>query len=183
MAEYGHWKDNLAAFSSGKISGSNVPSWTQLRDGLYGYEFSAALMKEVWLNFHINHDYAEGTHIYPHVHFVPTSNEVEGVVRFGVEYSVAKGHAQEDFPATTTVYIEYTVPANSQYLHVVAEVDDNSVIPGWGIEPDCVIMTRYFRDAAHANDTYAGTVIGVFGDLHYRADRTGTLKKRPDFNR
>lgn len=175
------WKDNLSSFNSGKVSGSNVPAWAVLRDGLYGYEFSATLMKEIWLNFHLGHDYAPETDIYPHVHFVPTSDEVQGVVRWGVEFSYAD--RESDFPATQTVYIETTVEANSQYKHIVGEVTDADALNGqdFAFETDGVLMCRIFRDAAHANDTYAGTVIGIFADLHYQSDRDATINKAAPF--
>ena len=176
------WKDNLSAFASGKVAGANVPAWSSLRDGLYGYEFTATALKEIWLNFHIGHDYAPGTDLFPHVHFVPMTDQVQGVVRWGVEYSLAKRDS-EDFPATTTVYIESTIAANSQYAHIVSEVSEAGVISGAGdaIEPDAVVMCRFFRDGAHANDTYAGSVIGIFGDLHYLSDRDSTLNRVSDF--
>lgn len=175
------WKDSLSSFSAGKTAGSNVPAWVLIRDGLYAYEFSATLLKEVWLNFHIGHDYAPGTNIYPHVHFVPSSDEVEGVVRWGFEYSYAD--REGDFPASTTVYIEQTVAANSQYKHIVSEVTDSNVISAadFEIETDGVLMCRVFRDAAHANDTYAGTVFGIFADLHYQSDRDTTINKAAPF--
>lgn len=176
------WKDNLSSFNSAKTAGANVPAWSLIRNGLYAYEFVATLLKEVWLNFHIGHDYAPGTDLYPHVHFVPLTDEVEGVVRWGVEYSYADRDTGE-FPATTTVYIEQTVAANSQYLHIVCEVSDADAISGDGevINPDGVVMCRIFRDGAHVNDTYAGSVAGIFADLHYQSDRDATISKAAPF--
>jgi hypothetical protein len=176
------WKDNLASFASGKTAGANVPAWAAIRDGVYAYEFSATLMKEVWIAFHVGHDYAPGTDLYPHIHFVPSSDEIEGTVRWGVEYTIAKRDSGY-FPETTTVYIEQVVAANSQYQHIVSEVSDADAIKGEVngndnvVEVDMVIMCRFFRDADHDNDTYAGTVFGIFADLHYQADRDATIDK------
>lgn len=176
------WKDILASFASGKTAGANVPAWSQVRDGLYGYEFTATQLKEVWVNFHIGHDYAPGTDLFPHVHFVPLTDEVEGTVRWGVEYAYADRDTGV-FGATTTIYIEQVVTANSQYVHIVSECLDEDRINGAGdaVSVDGVLMCRYFRDGAHANDTYAGSVVGIFADLHYQSDRDTTLNKAPDF--
>ena len=174
------WKDNLASFTSANVAGANVPAWAQMRDGIYAYSFSASLMNELWLNFHIDHDYAPGTVLYPHVHFVPSAN-ASGVVRWGIEYTYAKGHGQQKFPATTTVYVEATIGATDQYLHIISEVVDGDAIPADEIEVDGVVMTRIFRDAGHVNDTYPNAVFGIYADLHYQTDRLATIAKAPDF--
>lgn len=174
------WKDNLASFLTGKVAGANVPSFSTLLDGLSGYEFTASQLKEIWVSFHIGHDYAPGTLQYPHVHFSPDSDEVAGVVRWGVEYTIANS-AGGVFPASRTVYIETDVPASSKSAHIIGEVSDGDAISGDGLLPDAVLMCRYFRDGAHANDTYAGSVIGIYGDLHYQSDRDTTVNRIADF--
>ena len=175
------WKDLLTSINSAKVSGANVPAWTQIRDGIYAYAFSATALKEVWLNFHIGHDYSPKTDIYPHVHYVPLTNEVEGVIRWGFEFSYAD--REGTFPATQTVYAEQTIAANSQYAHLVAEVTDADALNGqdFAFETDGVLMCRMFRDGAHANDTYAGAVGGFFVDLHYLSDRDATHNKAAPF--
>lgn len=171
----------LASITSGKVSGANVPTWSTLRDGISAYTFSPTQMKEVWVSFHINHDYAPGTPLYPHVHFVPTTNEAAGVVRWGIEYAYSRGHSRGTFPTTQTVYIEHTVEANQQYCHYISEVADDAVIFDQSTEVDGVLLCRVFRDATHANDTYTGEVAGIFVDMHYLSDRDSTVNKKPNF--
>jgi hypothetical protein len=175
------WKDMLGPFSTGKVAGSNVPGWTQFRDGLYGYSFTATALKEIWMTFHFGHDWAPGTAIYPHIHYSPLTDETAGVIRWGVEYSYAKGHGQDSFPATQTVYLEQTVELNSQYKHYIVETTDAQALKDNLFEVDGLLNVRVFRDGAHANDTYAGDVIGLFMDIHYLSDRDATLNKSPDF--
>ena len=179
-SSYG-WRDNIASFVVKATSGTANPSWITLFGGLEGYGFSATAMNQVWVDFHVDHDYALGTNLYPHVHWTPTTTAT-GTVRWGVEYSVAKGHQQAAFPATTTVYVEQTISTASQWTHFIAEVSDLNAIPGTNIEPDTVIKVRIFRDAAHPNDTYPGVVHAWQSDLHYRANRFATLNKAPSFN-
>ena len=177
------WKDMLTSINSAKVSGANVPAWTLIRDGLYAYSFTATVLKEVWLNFHIGHDYAPQTDLYPHIHYVPLSDEIEGVIRWGFEFSYADRAGT--FPASSTVYIEETIAANSQYDHIVSEVTDANALSYKDFEPgfetDGVLLCRVFRDGAHANDTYAGAVGGIFVDLHYQSDRDATLNKAAPF--
>lgn len=103
------------------------------------------------------------------------------MVRWGFEYSVARGHSQQAFPAPSTTYVEHTVALASQYLHIVAEVSLANAIPATDIEPDSIITMRVFRDAAHVNDTYGASVFGLTADLHYERDRGSTPNKSPDF--
>jgi hypothetical protein len=180
-SNYG-WRDNIAPFHE-KTTGLNNPSFGTIRDGLQGLLFSPNTMNQVWVDFHIDHDYALGTVLYPHVHWLPMTTGT-GTVRWGIEYSVAKGHQQgasSIFPATTTVYVEQTISANSQYMHFVAEVSQANAIPSTNVEPDSVIKVRIFRDAAHVNDTYTGDVHAWQSDLHYQFNTLGTLNKAPNF--
>jgi hypothetical protein len=175
------WRDNLASFSQGRIAGANVPTWSQVVGGIYAYDFSPTAMNEIWLNFHVDHDYCPGSVMYPHVHFLPSDNNA-GVVRWGIEYMVAKGHGQQAFPgSTTTVYLDVPVAANSLRNHIISETSLVDAIPATNLEPDAVILCRYFRDAAHGNDTYGAKVWGIYGDLHYLSDRLSTASKAPDF--
>lgn len=177
------WNDLISNFVVKDIVGLNNPSWGTLFGGLQGYLFSASSMNQVWCDFHIVHDIALGTVLYPHVHWVPTTTGT-GVVRWGIEYSVAKGHQQSSgsiFPATTTVYVEQSISTASQWKHFVSEVSLADAIPSTNIEPDSVIKMRIFRDAAHVNDTYAGDVHAWQADIHYQMATLNTKNKSPNF--
>lgn len=177
--DYG-WTDYLSSISAGKAVGANAPTWSAFRGNIDAYEFDAGTMNEIWMVFHINHDYKLGSAIYPHIHWSPNTINT-GVVRWGFEYMYAKGHSQASFPASTTVYVEETISSNSQYLHIISEVSDANVIPSTGVETDGIVLMRVFRDAAHANDTFPDAVHGFFVDLHVQIDKLSTKNKSPDF--
>jgi hypothetical protein len=172
------WRDNISSIDT--RGGGNAPERNLYRDGIYLYEFSASQMNEVFSNFHIDHDYKLGTMLYPHFHFV-TTNTGSGVVRLGFEYTFAKGHGLEAFPATTTLYRNFSVAANSQNIHFVAEMPEGQGIPGTGVDTDGVVLMRIFRDAGHTDDTFPGTVFGILADLHYEVDRYSTINRAPNF--
>lgn len=166
-----------------KGNGSNDPVWTLFRDGIYGYAFSSSVIKETHHRFHLNHDYAPGTAMYPHIHWSPNTTST-GTVRWGFEYTVAKGFAQSSgsvFGATTTVYVEQNISSNSQYKHFVAEVSLADVIPSTNIEIDSLVLMRIFRDAAHTNDTFPDVVFAWYVDLHYQLSRMSSKNRTPDF--
>ena len=176
------WRDLVSEVII-KGTGAQDPTWGTFRNGLSGYLFSATAINETQHRFHIDHDYAVGTALYPHVHWSPITTGT-GVVRWGFEYSLAKGHQQvsgSTFPATTTVYVEQTISTNSQYMHFVAEVSTPNAISDVNLEVDSVILMRVFRDASHVNDTYTGQAFAFMVDLHYQTARFATKNKAPNF--
>lgn len=159
--------------------GSNNPAWAAFQNGVYAYQFSASTMMEVWIDFHIKHDIAPGTLLYPHVHWSTTGTNT-GVARWGFEYTVAKGHQQQAFPATTTVYVEQAFTGTTR-THMIAEVSEANAIPSTNIEVDSLVMMRVFRDAAHVNDTLTDAAFLFMVDLHYQKQYLGTKNKSPNF--
>jgi hypothetical protein len=163
-----------------KGNGANNPAWTTFRNGISAYEFSASVMQEAWLNFHPNHNYAPGTDFYLHAHFASTSTGT-GTVRMGFEYSVAKGHGQgagSVFPASTTVYAEFNYATNRQYEHIVLET---AALTDPDFEVDALVLCRVFRDAAHINDTFPGTIHLFTADVHHQINRYATKNRAPNF--
>ena len=173
------WTDYLASLATGKVAGANVPTWSTFRDGISAYSFSASATNEVWVSFHVNHDMQEGSSVYPHVHWSPGSSTSTGVVRWGFEYSCAKGHQQMDFPATTTIYLEDTVSSDSSYQHRIIEASDAQAFNAY--EADTLVLCRIFRDGGHANDTFPDAVFGLMADLHVQIDKLATPNKTAPF--
>lgn len=173
------WRDEKASFVVKNTNGLNNPSWQEYIPGFEGLIFSGTSMNQVWVDFHIEHDVALNTKIYPHVHWIPLTNAA-GTVRWGFQYIVAKGHQQSKFPAqSVTVYVDHNVPANSQNTHMVTEVPSVSAILSSEIEPDSVVKMRVFREGNV--DSYSGNVHAWQADLHYQIARLGTVNKAPNF--
>jgi hypothetical protein len=120
--------------------------------------------------------------MYPHVHFMPTTNDA-GVVRWGIEYHICKGHGQAAFSATPVVfYVEQTIAANSRYKHYVVEASDVQAIDyGSDMEPDTCVLMRVFRDATHPNDTYPADAHSWQADIHYQSSNFNSKNKAPNF--
>lgn len=176
----GEWNDYVNDLAQGKVAGSNVPTWSTFRDGLKAYAFSASSMNEVWVTFHILHDIKLGTTLFPHIHWSPGVSTNTGTVRWGIEYTHCKGHQQQAFPASTTVFVEQAADGTA-YKHYIAEVVAGDAIAALNVEPDTLIQIRVYRDAAHANDTFPDVAFGLEMDLHYLQAQLGTLNKEPDF--
>ena len=175
------WEDLTADLASGKVAGANVPTWANYRDGINAYSFSASATNEVWITFHIKHDYAVGSKVYIHVHWSPNTTST-GTVRWGIEYTAQKGHDQGAFPASTTVYLEETLSSNKQYQHFITEMTDAQAF-STNLETDALILCRVFRDGSHANDDFPDAVFGLTADIHYQVDKQVTPNKAPPFFR
>jgi len=176
------WKDEKAEFVVKGTNGSGGnPSWSEYIPGFQGLMFSGTTMNQVWIDFCINHDIAPNSRLYPHIHWMPLNNTT-GVVRWGIQYIIAKGHGQSAFPIQSTIiYINQTVPLNSQYKHMITEVPDESAIFSSQIEPGSVVKMRIFRDASNAADTHNFTIHAWQAKLHYQVSRIGTKNKKPIF--
>lgn len=175
------WRDLVGSIVV-KGVGSADPTWSAITGlgGMFAYEFSATVMKEVWLVFHIDHDYAPGTPIYLHAHWLnAAASPNTGTVRWGFEWTAAKGHQQQAFGAPDTKYVTQNCSA-TRYMHHIAEVSTADAIPATNLEPDSLLMVRCFRDAA--NDTCSDVVHLLTMDCHYQADKFATRNKSPDFN-
>lgn len=189
LGQTGCWDDNLGPLTAAKVGGGagGSPGWKQMQSGMYAWAFDDSSTEELWVNYHINHDYMQNSMIYPHVHWVPEGTST-GTVRWGIEYSFGKGYSQEIFPdpagatdAGNTVYIEQA-GSGTALTHQIAENDEDNGIPGSIFETDGVLMVRFFRDGGHANDTFVGDAFGIMFDLHYQMERIGTINRNgPDF--
>lgn len=172
------WRDNVVSLDV-QLGNPDAPALNLFRDGIHAYNFFAGQMSEAFASFHVDHDYALGTKLYPHIHWAINSNAV-GTIRWGIEYTVAKGHSQMAFGPTTTVYVEQTTDG-TPYKHYISEVSEANAIPGLMIEPDTLILARFFRDGEHANDTLEADAFVFCVDLHYQAERATTPNKAPNF--
>lgn len=182
------WRDNMTSFAGAKAPGANPAVWKEIgSSGVYWWhlENQAIEANEQMLSliFHVDHDYDITTKIYPHVHFMPAT-AADAVVRFELSIYTAKRNDTTPlaFPmgSPTVVNLESST-FNTQWAHIVTETDDDDALAAGTVDVDSLILVNYRRKSSHANDTYTGDIIPLFGDMHYYADRYATPQKAPDF--
>jgi hypothetical protein len=164
------------------------PDWEIFRDGLSAYAFDDTTIEQAWWSCHIPHDWAVGTSIFPHVHWSHNQASPSGTVRWGIEYTMAKGYGEGNFPASTTVYIEQVAgggspTTGSQYQHFITEFSEAQSIDMSSMDIDGIIIFRLFRDASHANDTFVGDASVLFTDAHYQSDERVTPQRNSPFTK
>jgi hypothetical protein len=139
-------------------------------------QFSATVMQECFIVFHVPHDYVVGTDIHFHAHWSNAAvSPNTGTVIWAFDYSFAKGFNQAAFPAPTTVKVTQSCPA-TRYQHNIAET---AAVTISGMEVDGLILVRCWRDATV--DTCTDAVFLHTADIHYQSSNLATKNKAPNF--
>lgn len=172
------WRDNIVDFSSTKTNATSEPSWEDIGNGLFAYNFSVG--NEVFANYHINHDYKKGTDGFPHVHFLVNQPlDLGDVITWRFDYRIAKGHSQGDsLSIIPSITIDITYTATGTEIageHILVECSDEDAFDL--LEPDTIVMAKISLLSSNA----VGDVFGLMCDLHYQIDRVSTISKSPDF--
>lgn len=185
------WNDLLGTPNI-KVAGANDPTWAVYRGNIRQYQFSNALMNELWFSYHVQHDYKPGSDLYLHIHWSQSTVDTGGTAgapgnaKWYFDVTYAKGHNQAAFIAPITTSVVGTA-SGTQYQHMLNEVQLSATSPSGSqldstlIEPDGVILLRAYRDASDAADTLNQTPFVHFVDIHYQADRVNTKNKAPNF--
>jgi len=171
-----YWYDYLTTVGTGKVPAQNNPTWSAFGPSGNLFAYSFAVGDYIFLGgFHINHDIKVGSLVYPHVHWT-TNGTSTNAVEWELEFTFAKGHNQEAFPAPTVVTVGEAA-SGTAWQHMVSEVaiGDAFTAP----EVDSIILMRLKRNST--SPTNADTVFGMFVDLHVEIERVGSKNKAPDF--
>ena len=160
-------------------TGAADPAFNVYRTNIRQYQFS--VNDELWLVFHIPHDYVPGSEIFIHFHWSHISATVtSGAATWGADVSYAKGHNQGAFPATANVTVAQNA-STTQYQHMIAEVQlsASGQVNATALEVDGLILVRVYLSANTINGTPEPFLHKC--DLHYQSTGIGTKQKAPAF--
>jgi hypothetical protein len=191
------WRDLLGSIKT--RNAATEPTFSVYNGTIYAYKFPTVPgVKEVFLEYHLPHDYAPGTDIYIHTHWsqdtVDTGGTagVPGVSKWYFDVIYAKGHgaaggaARGAFSTVVTTSVAQQA-STTQYGHMIAEVQLSATTPSAAqldsddIEVDALLLVRVYRNAADAADTLNQAPFLHFVDIHYQSTSVGTKQKAPDF--
>lgn len=172
------WRDLIGDISVRGLGAADPTYAVYGTTPLRGFQFSATTMQEVFIVYHVPHDWVPGTDIFFHAHWSnAAATPSTGDVVWKFDYSFAEGFDQAEFPAVSTVSVTQTCPA-TQYRHMVAETTGVS-IPS--MEVDGLLLVRVYRDAANVADTCTDPVFLHTADIHYQSTNMATVNKAPSF--
>lgn len=157
------------------------------RGGIKALRFS--VNDSGYADFHMPHDYVQGTAIYVHVHWSHDSALVTGgSVTWGFEMMYAKGHNQGAFPEPITVSVTQNA-STTQYQHMIAE--GLASTPGGSgvlLDTDILEVDGIFQSRLHLianNITVSGGGVpdpfAHFVDIHYQSTNVATKNRAPNF--
>ena len=155
--------------------GATDPAWAQIgATAFYAYDF--AINDQVWMAFHIPHDYVKGTDIYIHAHWLPDGTNAQPV-KWQFIYSYAHGHNQAAYNLTGTTVSATQAVGGTQYQHYVTET---AAITIAGMEPDGILMVNVKRVTNGATEN-TDEIFLMTCDIHYQSSDTGTKNRAPNF--
>tara|TARA_S200002703_G_scaffold160057_1_gene176393 strand:+ start:2148 stop:2849 length:702 start_codon:yes stop_codon:yes gene_type:complete len=180
------WHDIIGQLHVDEDDATNKANFATYRGSIKARQFGAT--SEAFVDFHIPHDYYEGSPIYINVHWSHTSSTLTGgSVTWGMETMYAKGHDQAAFAAPVTITVAQTANT-TQYQHMIAETAA-STAGGSGVqldtnllEVDGVIQCRIYLDSNDLTDSVTVPDPFVhFVDIHYQSTGLPTKSREPDF--
>lgn len=169
------WDDFRFSGLSAKTPAANAPNWAQVSDdgagsvGVFAYHFDDG--EYFFITAQLPHSWKEGSTIYPHIHFMTTS-DVDPSDNFGIGLECTWTEIDSDIG--TTVNQERDVPTgvNSNGKHQLSNIPAGG-ISGVGHTISSVLLFRLYRKAA-AVDNYAGQVVITDIDIHFEKDTLGS---------
>jgi hypothetical protein len=163
------WKDlDIGAVSLG--GGASSPDLVAINGGsiqLPAFD-GGVITEQLWGAKEIDHDYAEGTDIQVHCHWMPTTAGA-GSVKWQMTYMIAKNGVAVGAENTVSV-----VQAAGGVAWVTRFANLAPVIPGAGLEIGNQIIFRFFRNPTDGSDDYAGDAVVTTIGFHIQVDSFGS---------
>jgi hypothetical protein len=162
--------DDIIILPNNMRGGTTPPSWaTVFKDGVYQMCFVNGQSDEVYGSFELPHDYKEGTALYPHLHWSPSSTDTGNCV-FTVVYSIA---IVNGVFGTTSTALSFT-QAGAGVALTNQLIDSSAVIAGTGRKIGDIIV---FRLARPTGDAFTGDAFLHSFGVHYEIDTMGSRQR------
>jgi hypothetical protein len=163
------WKDQIG-FGANRDSGTTPPSmvamWSTL---MFGPAYANGDQTFFFIQF--NHDYAEGTDIAPHIHWVSdqASDQGTNTLRFSMSYMWA--NIGDQFPAslTTVSTAAHTVLGADVRKHMITSF---GTVTGTGKKISSIFLARVYRNDPGSSPSGNYFIIGM--DPHYQVNSAGS---------
>ena len=190
QSDYLGWKDLTSDLVA--RGGTSAPTFNQVgTSGFYAYEFTGNQLKEIYSNFHVLHDYAPGTDVYIHMHWLMGASGVGGqTVQWFFQAAYAKGYNQGAFNIQTPVNVNVITATSGLpiYEHMISEVQlsnnggSGGLLNSANLQTDGIIMVHAWRNGAGGSDSWNNSAWGLYMDLHYQVRKNSTLNKNYPFD-
>lgn len=146
-----------------------VPGYTSIY--AYGFNGSSSIVEALSMTFELQHDYVEGTDLYPHVHWCGSSTAA-GNVKWYFCYALFKTN-NEGLAETTLNTGNITQPGlGANGRPIMSSTEFSAAISGTGLKVGDMIRATIYRDPS--TDTYNDDAILLQCGIHYLANSYGS---------
>lgn len=136
-----------------------------------GYLFDPSSNEEVYMTCQMPHNWAEGTNIKPHVHWITAAS---GVVVWRLEYRWTNvGELIPGSFTATTASVPLFSWSTSSLHNITAFTDIN----GDGKTLSSMLQIKLTRLAEDGADTYGSEALALEFDIHYQIDSIGSAQE------
>ena len=164
------WDDIRIAIAL-RGSGGNNPTFALLEGGLYAYKFAGNATNEIFFEVQMPHSWAEGTTIYPHVHWVSNGSNTTDAVTWGLEYDWE--NISGSFGGTTST-ITNSVLSTGLKVQNINELA-SAGISGTGKNISSMLLCRLYRSGG--SDPNNDDCFLLTFDIHYQINTIGSRDK------
>ena len=172
-ATYG-WRDIIGQL---EVKGVGIadPEWTKMGASVF-YAYRFIPNKEVWITYHIPHDYVPGSPVFFHTHWTQDGT-CTLTVAWQYSFTFAKGFDQESFDMAGRTATSVQAGPGVAWRHMVSETDPITLT---GIEVDSIVLVHLKR-ISHAGASNSDNIFVMTADIHYQSNNMATKNKAPNF--
>jgi len=172
--DYG-WRDILGQIVQRGV-GASDPSWSVISGSIFS-AFKFTVGDEIWIAYHIPHDYVPGTDIYFHAHWLSDGTST-ATVKWEWSFVYADGFGTGNMAvASPTTATAEEAATGTAHDHMVTETTGVTVA---GQEVDGMIYARVRRITNGGTDNTDGIFL-MTTDVHYQSNNMATKNKAPNF--
>ena len=157
-------------------TGANDPSFAVVSGSIFrAYQFAVA--DEIWIVFHMPHDYVPGSDVHFHAHWMADGTNAQPV-KWEWSYVYADGYGSGNFAvASPTTITAEEAASGTAHDHMITET---AAASGTGIEVDGLLYVRV-RRITNGGTENTDAIFMLTTDVHYQSTNLPTKNKNPDF--
>jgi hypothetical protein len=159
--------DDIIIYATNLRGGATVPTFAIFTGSIWSTKFMNATTDIVYGAFELPHGYKEGTDLYPHLHWSPSTTN-NGNCAWTFAYTISNVGAT--FPAETSLTFNQT---GSGIVNAHQLVSSNATIPGAGVRIGAVCNFALSRPTG---DTFTGDAFLHSVGVHYQIDTMGSTQ-------
>jgi hypothetical protein len=151
-----------------RASGGTNPTFLQIQGTLYAYKFSGTAINNIYFEVQMPHAWAEGTTIYPHVHWASNGTATTNVT-WGLDYEWQ--NIGGTFTGTSTPITADIAASGTEKLQQITNISGTGITES-DKKISSILMCRLYR--AGDTDPNNNDCFLLAFDIHYQVNSSGS---------